>query len=69
MTSDELKAMRNEAGLTQEQLATKLKVAGSTIKNWEQGRTPIHYLTAEGIRSKLKYTGGGSGGDSDCLDG
>lgn len=56
MTPDELKTIRNKAGLTQDQLATKLNVATSTIKNWEQGRAKIHSLMAEGIKTKLGVT-------------
>lgn len=34
-----LAAARKNANLTQEQVASKLKVSVSTIKNWEKGTT------------------------------
>lgn len=37
MTRDELKARQQALGMTQAALASALQVAGSTIRNWEQG--------------------------------
>lgn len=41
MTKDELKARREKFGLTQEQLAKKLKVASNTVSRWELGTRKI----------------------------
>lgn len=35
-----LRRIREDAGLTQEQLAAQLEVAGSTIRRWEKGTEP-----------------------------
>ncbi len=35
-----LRYLREEAGLTQEQLAIKVGIAGSTVRRWEKGSEP-----------------------------
>ena len=37
-----LKKLRNEAGLTQEELAGKMNVSKNTIQNWEKGTTKVN---------------------------
>lgn len=38
-----LKKLRNEAGLSQEQLAGKMNVSINTIQNWEKGTVKVRY--------------------------
>ncbi len=38
MTGDEIKALRDRLGWTQEQLARRLGVSFTTINRWERGR-------------------------------
>lgn len=38
-----LKKLRNEAGLSQQQLADKMDVSKNTIQNWEKGSTKVDY--------------------------
>lgn len=35
-----IRQLREEADLTQEQLAVKLNIAASTLRTWEQGKEP-----------------------------
>ncbi len=39
MTAIEIKVLRHQLGLTQEQLAALLLVSVETVQRWEQGRT------------------------------
>lgn len=41
MTKDELKEWREDKGLSQKELAEKLKVASNTISRWELGERKI----------------------------
>ncbi len=41
MTGDELRDKREALGMTQEQLATELKVAPNTVARWERGERSI----------------------------
>ena len=41
MNGDELKSFRERLGMTQEQLADKLKVARNTVSRWELGERKI----------------------------
>lgn len=41
MTGDELREKREALGMTQEQLATELKVAPNTVARWERGERSI----------------------------
>jgi DNA-binding transcriptional regulator YiaG len=44
MTGDEIKAWRNDHGLTQEELAREVGVSWSTIAKWEGGqRSPNRF--------------------------
>lgn len=38
-----LKKLRNEAGLSQQELADKMDVSTNTIQNWEKGTTKVDY--------------------------
>lgn len=53
MTPTELKALRQSLGLTQEQLATKLRVQRNTVNRWEMGIRAISPMAAL-LLSKLK---------------
>src|SRR5690606_9976574 len=47
ITGDEIRAARERAGLTQEQLAQRLRVSMRTVGNWERGaRIPLNRLAA-----------------------
>lgn len=47
ITGDEIRAARERAGLTQEQLAQRLRVSMRTVGNWERGATvPLNRLAA-----------------------
>jgi DNA-binding transcriptional regulator YiaG len=54
----EIKEIREKLDMTQDQFASFLGIAGSTLRNWEQGRAGISSLVAEGIRAKTKYLTG-----------
>lgn len=41
MTGNELKQFREKLGLSQEELAKRLRVAGNTVSRWELGRMKI----------------------------
>ena len=43
--SDKIRFVREELGITQEELAKKLGVAFATINRWEQGLTTPHAST------------------------
>ena len=45
MTPDEFKAIREELGMTQQDLAEKLKISLSTVQNAENRRTRIQGIT------------------------
>jgi DNA-binding XRE family transcriptional regulator len=51
MTKEELKRLRKEAELTQEQLARDLEVTVYTVISWENGRNPIVPITERAIRA------------------
>ncbi len=53
MTRDELIVLRAKAGLTQGQLARKLKVDPSAICHWERGHAVISKSRAEHIHFVL----------------
>ena len=54
MKSIEIKAMRKEMNLTQQEFANKIGIAMMTVSNWETGRTkPSKFFTKllEGIKN------------------
>lgn len=55
MDGKELKKLREELEMTQEEIARYLQVSLSGYRNWETGRQPITHLIGEGIKSKLKF--------------
>ena len=57
MTGHELKALRQQMGLTQAELGEKLGVPWNTVARWEQGRHAISPL-AEGALSLLRLQHG-----------
>jgi DNA-binding XRE family transcriptional regulator len=50
-----LKGFRQEYGLTQQQVATRLEIARNTVKSWERGdpRRKPHVLMAEAVFARL----------------
>jgi len=54
MTAAEYKALRDELGMTQEQLARALMVSVSTVSKREQGITPIDNEAALAIRALVE---------------
>jgi len=57
MTGQELRQTRTRLKLTQEQLASHLKVAANTIARWERGEYPIPeflHLALEALEARLK---------------
>jgi len=57
MNAEEFKAWRERVGLTQQQVADKLKVTRTTIQNWEGDVTPIPQavdMSCETWESRLK---------------
>ena len=58
MTPDDLRAWREEAGLSQEGLAHLLGVSSPTIAEWEEGLVPIpKWLTLALIGWRASHTG------------
>jgi DNA-binding transcriptional regulator YiaG len=59
MLPDDVRAARQQLGLTQEQLANALGIAGKdaarTVRNWENGRRAISPPAAQCIRYLLKF--------------
>lgn len=56
MTPQELKIRRDRLGLTQEELAEKLGVTGTTVYRWESGQraiTPILRWALQAIEDEL----------------
>jgi DNA-binding transcriptional regulator YiaG len=60
MTPAEVKAARKQLGLTQSQLAERLKITGKnaadTVRSWESGRRPISGPAQVAITLMLKET-------------
>lgn len=54
MEKQEVRSLRNEAGMTQEEFAHFLGVTATTVRNWETGRSPVSGLVADGIRTRVK---------------
>ena len=52
--NDRLKEARNNAGLTQEQLAKKLGLAKSTITGYEKGTSEPNMITVKNLMDILK---------------
>ena len=50
MKQDELRQLREGLGLSQEKLASLLKVSLRTVHNWESGKTSIPSAKAEEIK-------------------
>lgn len=50
MTGEELKQRRQTLGLTREALATLLPLPLGTLKDQEQGATPVHSLMERALR-------------------
>jgi putative transcriptional regulator len=55
--SIDIKAIRVELGLTQEDLARRLGLALSTVSKWEQGVTSPSRLAREKLEKMLKKGG------------
>ena len=53
MAGSELKALREAAGLSQEDLARSLEVSVGTVSRWERGFSGISKPTASHIRATL----------------
>ena len=51
MTPEELRTLRKQAGLTQEQLADLLSIDRMTVSRWETGKVPIDTITAIAIHA------------------
>lgn len=49
----DLSSLRKRAGLTQEQVAREMNLAGSTVRNWESGRN-VPTLTPGQTRQLLE---------------
>ncbi len=54
MTAEQLKRLRQRAGLTQKALAALLGVARITVVRWETGQRPISRVTELAIRYVLE---------------
>ena len=52
--SIDIKAIRNQLGFTQEELARKLGLALSTVSKWEQGCTSPSPLAREKLQRLIK---------------
>lgn len=52
-TGERIKAARRKAGLTQKELADRLKVTDSTVRGYEAGRTNLKWSTIEKIADAL----------------
>ena len=50
MKQDELRQVREGLGLSQERLASLLKVSQRTVHNWESGKTEVPAQKAEEIK-------------------
>jgi transcriptional regulator with XRE-family HTH domain len=50
MTADELRALRQQLGQTQHQLADALGIRSMTVSRWETGWNPIPPLGATALR-------------------
>ncbi len=58
MTGKELKALRESAGIVQDDLARMLEVRPRAVAKWESyGDKPIREINAIAIRAKLKERG------------
>jgi DNA-binding transcriptional regulator YiaG len=54
MTPKELLALREQADMSQEQVARLADVYGMTVSRWERGKSPISKATAQLLRRELK---------------
>lgn len=54
---EQLKALRDELGLTQVEAAKILGVTSQAVSNWERGQDP-HELTQEGALNRLRQMKG-----------
>ncbi|HYB71013.1 MAG TPA: helix-turn-helix transcriptional regulator [Candidatus Bathyarchaeia archaeon] len=53
MTGSELRRLRTQAGLTQQELARRADVNRRTIIRWETGKFPIPAMVARGLETIL----------------
>jgi transcriptional regulator with XRE-family HTH domain len=56
MTGEELKALRNALGLTQQELADELGVARNAVTQWEMGVRPILKITQLALATVARRT-------------
>lgn len=69
-TPDEIKAFRAAEGLTQEQLAARLRLSHKdTVRAWESGKTPISGPAAVVIRMVQMLREGGKGVTNAIIEG
>jgi DNA-binding transcriptional regulator YiaG len=54
MKSEELRQIRHQLKLTQQQLADILDVSMRQVRRWEKGDTPIPKVVAMAVRGILK---------------
>ena len=58
MDKEEIRRLREQLGLTQEEMARLLGVSHNTVQKWEGGQRNIPHLTARGIRAVVdEYRG------------
>lgn len=57
MTPQELKAIREKAGLTQEKMAEELGLTGQTVYRWEAGTCKVSKAMEQLIRIKYNREG------------
>lgn len=57
MTADDLKARRQAAGLTQQELANKLEVSRSLIARWEDGSLRIRARDQGSLNDAFRRVG------------
>jgi DNA-binding transcriptional regulator YiaG len=50
MTNTEIRRLRKALGVSQAELARRLRVNPLTVSRWERGATPIPYATGELVR-------------------
>jgi DNA-binding transcriptional regulator YiaG len=54
MTGAEIKALREAAGLSQQDLAERLGVAVETVSRWENGRLGFRKMSELALKAALK---------------
>jgi DNA-binding transcriptional regulator YiaG len=64
MNGGEIKALRKQLGMTQEEFAHDIGVTFATVNRWENGKSKPSRLALKMLSDRAEATNGGSGSSS-----